>query len=448
MVSTLFIKKIKKNWMIGRNLIFFVVLLLLFSTVPIYSQNRLISLDSISRFGECSEEYVRQFSLNEVAEINCNGTLLQSIADINGVRFLEESNTIILPFLQQSARTSLLRIINNSLRTVTVLDAYRSLSLAFLRIEQRKHGICDGEAPYFDRASTTGFDSGLGLKFVTDPLITPYFIDEGWTIQEGENDTTIAIYNILGQVKDIRYLSILLFQRHWNLDNDMNSIPETGVVDMPTYKSLSLYNISGYRHTCPKDSLILEPNKNVRFMLVMLVPIFFLFIVLLIWFAVVHVEHKDDNYYPLVSKKRFHLDPTIKGTPHTELEEFFRPQVRSVAFVDEPPQDVKENSDENKGQVGLKPKKKFQDYSLTTTDSVDQEEYENEDEEEFLYEYEEDEDEDEERYEWEDLDEDEDRQFFGEGDEDEYEYTFEEEEEGEDGEGETDWVDEDSSSRG
>ena len=53
----------------------------------------------MAKYGDCNEEIVRDFSFVEVAEINCNSTILASLTNIDGVRFVEQPNTIILPFL-------------------------------------------------------------------------------------------------------------------------------------------------------------------------------------------------------------------------------------------------------------------------------------------------------------------------------------------------------------
>jgi len=228
---------------------------------------------------------------------------------------------------------------------------------------------------------------------------------------------------------------------------DMASITENGLVDGPTLRALSLYNISGYRHTCPKDQWFVEPNKDVRFMLVVLVPMFFVLAVLAIWFAAVHVE-KNEEEMPLMSKKTFHVDPQKEYTSPTELEIEWKPvgkpKEQEKEEVDKGGVEKQESTDQQQeSESDIPPKKKKRDSITSSSYDTLEGEFEDEDEVEYYYE-DEDEDENENQYTWEDLDENE-----GEGfeDEDEFEYTFEDEDENENGEDESDWVYEDGSSK-
>lgn len=113
----------------------------------------------MARYGNCDLCVVSNFSLTEIAEINCNGTTLVPIDQMKGVILTQELNDLLLPFLvtkkilskkriifyfpnkkQMSAASSLSSVLNQTGGSITVTRAYRSLSMAFLELQQQLEG--------------------------------------------------------------------------------------------------------------------------------------------------------------------------------------------------------------------------------------------------------------------------------------------------------------------
>ena len=211
---------------------------------------------SLAVTDSCTTTSVKGLSQQLVDEMNClKPNTLKSIAGISKVSL----GSAVFPYLQTPAADTIPKIVAARGTTLTVNSALRTLPQQYLLYEWYLQGRCGiglAAAP-----GNSNHESGLAMDIDDNAGWNSYFSNHGWK-WFGSADPVHFDY-VSGGI-DLRSLSVLSFQKLWNLNHPNDLIAEDGQYGPETETRLKQSPVGGFKKgtTCaaapdagaPKDA--------------------------------------------------------------------------------------------------------------------------------------------------------------------------------------------------
>ena len=193
---------------------------------------------SLAVTSSCSTTSVKGLSQQLVDEMNClQPNTLESIAGISEVSL----GSAVFPYLQTPAAGALAKVVAARGTTMTINSALRTLPQQYLLYQWYLQGRCGiGLAA---SPGNSNHESGLAVDVDDNAGWQTYFGAHGWK-WFGSADPVHFDY-VAGGV-DLRSLSVLAFQKLWNLNNPKDAIAEDGSYGPETEKRVTKSPVGGF----------------------------------------------------------------------------------------------------------------------------------------------------------------------------------------------------------
>ena len=207
----------------------------------------------------CTTLSVHGLSQQLVDEIQClKPNTLESIANVSKVSL----GSAVFPYLQQPAADTLSKVVAARGTTLTIDSALRTLPQQYLLYQWYLQGRCG--IPLAAAPGQSNHESGLAMDVEDSAGWRPYLQNHGWQWL-GSSDP--AHYTYVAGGTDIRSLSVLAFQKLWNLNHPSDLLVEDGAYGTETEKRLVKSPVGGFAKgsTCdaqPSDAGAPPPPKD------------------------------------------------------------------------------------------------------------------------------------------------------------------------------------------
>jgi hypothetical protein len=186
----------------------------------------------------CSTSIVRPLAQQLIDEVRClRPGAVSSIADIAGVTFGGGA----FPYLQTGAAKALRRAVARKGAPLYLSSVLRTLPQQYLLRKWYENGRCG--IPLAARPGSSNHESGLAID-------VPYYSAWRWTLAAegfrwfGSSD--VYHFDYTGPRVDLRYYSVLAFQRLWNRNNPYDRIGEDGGYGPATSARLARAPVAGF----------------------------------------------------------------------------------------------------------------------------------------------------------------------------------------------------------
>jgi hypothetical protein len=188
----------------------------------------------------CSTSIVQGLDQQLITEINAiSPNSLVSIADLN----VQASGSAVWLLLQPAAKTALAQAINQRGTTMLVNSAYRTIAQQLILYQHfRASGRCG--IVLAARPGRSNHQSGLALDIEDHNGWQSFLSQNNWRWL-GASDPVHFDY-IGGNVRDIRGLAILAFQRLWNRNHPGDRLAEDSIYGSETEKRLGMTPVDGF----------------------------------------------------------------------------------------------------------------------------------------------------------------------------------------------------------
>lgn len=186
----------------------------------------------------CSTSVLRPLAQQLIDEVRClEPSALVSVTDIPGVSFGGGA----FPYLQRSAAQALRRAVARKGAPLYLSSVLRTLPQQYLLRKWYETGRCG--IPLAARPGTSNHESGLAVD-------VPYYSAWRWALSAegfrwfGSSD--VYHFDYTGPRVDLRYYSVLAFQRLWNRNNPYDRIGEDGSYGSATSTRLARAPVAGF----------------------------------------------------------------------------------------------------------------------------------------------------------------------------------------------------------
>jgi len=211
---------------------------------------------SLAVTSSCSTTSVKGLSQQLVDEMNClQPNTLKSISGIAKVSL----GSAVFPYLQTPAEAALAKVVAARGTTLTINSALRTLPQQYLLYEWYLQGRCGiGLAA---SPGNSNHESGLAVDVDDEAGWNSYFSAHGWK-WFGSADPVHFDY-VAGGI-DLRSLSVLSFQKLWNVNNPKDKIAEDGSYGPETEKRVTKSPVGGFKigTTCAAEPDAGAPDKD------------------------------------------------------------------------------------------------------------------------------------------------------------------------------------------
>lgn len=200
----------------------------------------------------CSTSVVNGLAQQLIDEVRClEPTALVSIADLPRASFGAAAHK----YLQKSAADALRRAVaRRPGATLTLNSVLRTLPQQYLLYQWYQNTRCD--IPLAAEPGRSPHESGLALDVAETSSWRWALSAEGWG-WHGSGDP--PHYDYYGAGRDLRYFSVLAFQRLWNRNNPSDRIGEDGSYGGATQTRLSWAPAAGFTKGSACAQPLVEP---------------------------------------------------------------------------------------------------------------------------------------------------------------------------------------------
>lgn len=197
--------------------------------------------DAIDAQG-CGTEVVSGLSRQLVRQLNCLRSGL--FTDLNSLSRVSLSTAAAaVPYLQTSAASALQRAVNQRGVTMTINSALRTLPQQLMLYTWMLRKQCRITAAA--QPGKSNHNGGLAVDIQDANSWKTAMTNNGWT-KLGDWDPMHYDYN---GGTDVRQLSVLAFQKLWNLNNPNNKLTEDGAYGSKTENAILSSPVSGFAKT-------------------------------------------------------------------------------------------------------------------------------------------------------------------------------------------------------
>jgi N-acetylmuramoyl-L-alanine amidase len=192
----------------------------------------------------CSTAVIAGLSKQLVRQLNClHGGLFKDLNSLSRVRLSEAAQAV--PFLQTAAANALQKAVNQRGQTMTINSALRTLPQQLMLYKWWQQGRCGitAAAPPGQSNHNGGLAVDIGDPYAWVSAMSAH----GWH-KLGDFDPPHYDYIGPGGL-NIKSLSVLSFQKLWNLNN-AHKLSEDGVYGPATEAAMLKSPVHGFARTC------------------------------------------------------------------------------------------------------------------------------------------------------------------------------------------------------